>query len=158
MNEEEAAPRPTSFLGFGFGNKAKGLLVAWPGWESGKPGFGFPLFHPGHAGRWECGNLALFARFPRDGGKRGKAAFAFPRFPRARHFHGLVPAAYTVLGATGDSILHRLNNCVRAADIFCARSVSLIFNATSSSRAKLMFGFKYFSAPAKDFHFSYGVA
>ena len=36
---------------------------------------------------WECGNLAVFARFPRGGGKSGKAGFAFPRFPRARHFH-----------------------------------------------------------------------
>jgi|SRR5580698_657734 hypothetical protein len=139
--------------------KQSELLVAWPVWESGKPVFGFPLFHPGYAGRWECGNLALLARFPRDGGKRGKAAFAFPRFPRARHFHGLFRRSdYAVLGATGDSILHRLNNCPRAAAILRARSVSLIFNATSSSRAKLRFGFKYFSASAKDFHFSYGVA
>src|SRR5579872_2802417 len=57
-------------------------------WESGKPAFGFPLSQGREAGRWECGNLALSARFPRDGGKSGKAVFAFPLFPRARHFHG----------------------------------------------------------------------
>src|ERR1041384_6545363 len=56
-------------------------------WESGKPDFGFPLSHRREAGLWECGNLALFARFPRGGGKSGKAVFAFPLFPRARHFH-----------------------------------------------------------------------
>jgi len=36
---------------------------------------------------WKCGNLALFARFPRNGGKRGNPAFGFPRFPPFRHFH-----------------------------------------------------------------------
>ena len=41
----------------------------------------------GDARLWECGNLAPFARFPRGGGKRGKAACAFPLFPRHRHFH-----------------------------------------------------------------------
>src|SRR5689334_20333593 len=43
-------------------------------------------------GRWECENLAAVARFSRDGGKRGKPAFGFPRFPRARHFHGPLAA------------------------------------------------------------------
>ena len=38
--------------------------------------------------RWESGNPALFAGFPRDGGNGGKPVFGFPRFPRARLFHG----------------------------------------------------------------------
>src|SRR6202030_3670970 len=43
---------------------------------------------------WECGNLAFFARFPRNGGKRGNPAFGFPRFPPFRHFHS---SLFTVL-------------------------------------------------------------
>src|SRR6266436_5915213 len=62
----EAAQRPTSFLEFWFLRKREQ--------ES--------------SGRWECGNPAWLAGFPRDGGKRGKPGFGFPRFPRARHFHG----------------------------------------------------------------------
>src|ERR1035437_5401767 len=73
-------------------NRQIALVVACPAWESGKPDFGFPLFHPGHARLWECGNLAPWARFPRGRGKRGKAAFAFPRFPWTRHFHSPPPA------------------------------------------------------------------
>lgn len=34
-------------------------------------------------GLWECGNLAVFARFPRRGGR------AFWARPRRRHFHSL---------------------------------------------------------------------
>ena len=34
-------------------------MVARPGWESGKPAFGFPLFHPPSSPElWKCGNLA----------------------------------------------------------------------------------------------------
>src|ERR1035441_7776988 len=75
------------FLVFGSENRQTAVVVACPAWESGKPDFGFPLSHPGHARLWECGNLAPLARFPRGCGKRGKAAFAFPRFPWTRHFH-----------------------------------------------------------------------
>jgi hypothetical protein len=56
----------------------------------GKVGNLILVFHfsiRGDARLWECGNLALLARFPRGGGKRGKAACAFPLFPRHRHFH-----------------------------------------------------------------------
>jgi hypothetical protein len=65
-------------------------VVARPAWKSGKPACGFPLFHPGRrvaVGMWE--SRPPLARFPRGRGKRGKAVFAFPRFPRTRHFHGL---------------------------------------------------------------------
>src|ERR1035441_3335299 len=47
--------------------------------------FHFPLL--GEAWRWECGNLAVLARFPRAGGECGKPALGFPLSPWARHFH-----------------------------------------------------------------------
>src|SRR5664279_526628 len=59
-------------------------------WKSGKPAFGFPLFHPLRpSAPWECGNLAcLWRDFQGARGKRGKPAVGFPRFPQPRHFHG----------------------------------------------------------------------
>ena len=58
-------------------------------WESGKPAFGFPLFHPPSSSElWECGNLACSWRDLQGArGKSGKPAFGFPRFPQPRHFH-----------------------------------------------------------------------
>ena len=58
-------------------------------WESGKPAFGFPLFHPPSSPElWECGNLAVFWRdFQGARGKSGKPALGFPHFPQPRHFH-----------------------------------------------------------------------
>src|SRR5712692_3648985 len=70
-----------------FREKQTGVVIADRVWKSGKPAFGFPLFHRGPPPLWECGNLALCARFPRGCGKRGKPAFGFPRFPQPRHFH-----------------------------------------------------------------------
>src|SRR5437879_2164144 len=69
----EAVQRPTSFLEFWFLRKREQ--------ES--------------SGRWECGNPAWLAGFPRDGGKRGKPGFGFPRFPRARHFPRPLSGAVT---------------------------------------------------------------
>src|SRR5882672_4147376 len=77
------------FLVFRFSDREQ--VVVASGW--GKVGNLFLVFHfplVAKPGRWECGNLAPLARFPRDGGKSGKAVFAFPLFPRARHFHGPV--------------------------------------------------------------------
>ena len=125
-------------------------------WESGKPAFGFPLFHGREAGLWECGNLAFFARFPRGGGKRGKAAFAFPRFPRARHFHSPRPR-YRKRGGSGDCTLHCRSSRDLAAFIWRAHSVSLIASASSSKSAKLRPGLRYCSACSSDFSFSNGV-
>jgi len=47
-------------------------------WESGKPAFGFPLFHAaqGFVGMWESQ-----LRFPRAVENEGKPGFGFPRFP-----------------------------------------------------------------------------
>ena len=50
------------------------------------PAFGFRELNR-RCGRWKCGNLAFFARFPRGGGKSGKPVFWFstlsagPAFP-----------------------------------------------------------------------------
>src|ERR1022692_4918160 len=46
-------------------------------WESGKPAFGFPLFHPPSSPElWECGNLAgLWRDFQGARGKSGEACF-----------------------------------------------------------------------------------
>src|ERR1700746_2452443 len=38
--------------------------------------------------RWKSGNLALLARFPREGGSRRKPGFGFRRLPGSRLFHG----------------------------------------------------------------------
>ena len=38
------------FWGFGFEDRDPVVVVACAAWKSGKPGFGFPLFHPAHAG------------------------------------------------------------------------------------------------------------
>src|SRR5689334_3095593 len=48
-------------------------------WESGKPAFGFPLFHC----RRGCGNVGI-AQFAisKDGGRGGKPGVGFPRRPR----------------------------------------------------------------------------
>jgi hypothetical protein len=126
--------------------------------------FHFPI--RGEAELWECGNLARWARFPRDGGKRGKAVLAFPRFPRARHFHsslrafrcGAVVSSAPLQALDGDSILHRRNSCALATVILRAHSVSLIFRALCSRIAMLMPGFKYCSGCSSPFSFSYGVA
>src|SRR5580698_6333241 len=45
-----------AFLYFGPEDKETRAVVASPAWESGKPDFGFPLFHPGRCqavGMWE---------------------------------------------------------------------------------------------------------
>jgi hypothetical protein len=144
------------FFGFLCCERQTGVVVACAAGESGKPGFGFPLFHAAHAGLWECGNLAVWARFPRGGGKRGKAAFAFPRFPWPRHFHSL-PARYRNGGGSGDCTLHCRSSRDLAAFIRRAHSVSLIASASRSNSAKLSPGLRYCSARSSDFSFSSGV-
>jgi len=53
--------------------------------SSSLPGLSLRFRPPrGAVGMWK--SRGFFARFPRGGGKSGKAAFAFPFFPRARHF------------------------------------------------------------------------
>src|SRR5450755_3794359 len=66
--EGEARPRACVFL----------LEIEKPWrWESGKPVFGFPFFHPtSPSGLWECGNLACCWRdFQRGSWKEGEACF-----------------------------------------------------------------------------------
>jgi len=66
-------------------------------WESGKPAFGFPLFHPPSSSElWECGNLAgLWRDSQGTRGKRGKPACGFPRFPQDRHFHSSLTSRWS---------------------------------------------------------------
>ena len=73
-------------------------------WESGKPAFGFPLFHPPSPPElWKCGNRAAFWRdFQGARGKSGKPVFGFPRFPQFRHFHSSA-LAFVRGGAPGTS-------------------------------------------------------
>ncbi len=157
-DEEEAAGRPTSFSGFWVlkernGARRRELRVGkWETW------FWFSTFPSG--AKPGCGNVGI-SRCLRDSqgaGERGeKLLLLFPSF------HGPVIStapfrAHTVLGATRDSILQRRSSCNLAAAIFRAHSVSLSFRAIRSSCVKLTLGFRYFSAPGKAFHFSYGVA
>jgi hypothetical protein len=128
----EAAQRPISFLWFLVFREKKGVH--------------------GRERLWECGNLALSARFPRDGGKRGKPVFGFPRFPRARHFH-----SFRYLNFGNDSVWHCRSNLALAALIRRAHSVSLITSARFSSSGKLNPGFKNRSASGSDCSFSNGV-
>jgi hypothetical protein len=52
-------------------------------WESGKPAFGFPLFHPlRRRGCVECGNRAAISK---DCGKRGVLSVS-PSFPQASFY------------------------------------------------------------------------
>jgi PAS fold len=77
-------------------------------WESGKPAFGFPLFHPPSSPElWKCGNLAcLWRDFQGARGKSGKPAVGFPRFPQPRHFHSSLPLGFAaLLGRIADGAL-----------------------------------------------------
>jgi hypothetical protein len=65
------------------GMDVRGLVFVFLGerivrWESGKPGFGFPLFHP--LRRRPVGNVGIAQRFPR-------AVESGVCFPSVRHFH-----------------------------------------------------------------------
>ena len=62
-------------MGLGAGFKKEGPLWRW---ESGKPGFGFPLFQP--LRRRPGGNVGIAQRFPRTV-ESGLC------FPSVRHFH-----------------------------------------------------------------------
>jgi hypothetical protein len=86
--EREARPRPwftPGGKGIRGGGKVGNLLLVFH--------FSIRLLPPE---LWKCGNLAFFARFPRNGGKRGNPAFGFPRFPPFRHFHS---SFFTVLSS-----------------------------------------------------------
>src|SRR5258708_3950032 len=108
-----------------------------------------------------CGNVGI-SRLLRDfqgAVERGeKLLLLFHAFHGPDISIGLRARSHTVSRVSGDSLLQRRSNATLAAVIFRAHSVSLIFSATWSSRAKLMPSLKYFSASGKLFHFSYGVA
>src|ERR1700688_403950 len=113
------------------------------------PQAGWALFWFYKRNRRGCGNVEI-SRCLRDFqgtvGRGGKLLLLFHAFHGPIISTALSFSPYAVFCATGDSVLQRLSNCPLAAVILRAHSVSLIFNAASSSRAKLIFGFKYFSA------------
>ena len=73
------------FVGFWFQQRPSSSARA-PGGKVGNRVLVFHFSRRRTPGRWECENPAF--GFSRGGGKRGKPGFGFPRFPRARHFHG----------------------------------------------------------------------
>src|ERR1035441_162157 len=102
LKRQAADERLAAFL-LSFGRNARGFGFAVRKRDSQSPSRAsrgsvgnrslvFLALPRGDAWRWECGNLAVLARFPRGGGKRGKPVRGFPRFPPPRHFHGPVVA------------------------------------------------------------------
>src|SRR5215469_11852915 len=105
------------------------VLVFWEidqsgRWESGKPAFGFPLFHPPSSPElWKCGNLACFWRdFQGARGKSGKPAFGFPRFPQPRHFHSSLRLGCTAVRGFPARINKRTPDQVRSIQFGPTRS------------------------------------
>ena len=118
------------------------------------------VFHAlprGDAWRWECGNLAALARFPRGGGRGGNLFVVFHAFHRPVISTALVRRRHRNRGGTRDSVLQSRNNFALVVVIFRAHSVSLICIARCSKSAKLMFFFKCFAASGMACSFSYGV-
>ena len=68
---------------------------------SGKVENLFLVFHFSTPSRGR-GNVEIAQRFPRAVGNEGKPGFGFPRFPRARHFHGLLVLLRTALVVHAD--------------------------------------------------------
>ena len=156
---EEAAPRPNSFLGFWVLREANRDRRREPRVGKRETRFRFSAFPRGAAPG--CGKVGISRRW-RD--SQGAVESMEKPLSLFHAFHGPVvstapPGAFVqLLGGVGDSILQRRNNCALAAVIFRAHSVSLIFCAVFSICAKLASGFKYRSASSSDFSFSYGVA
>ena len=143
------------FLVFGLEGETR-FVVARGGGKVGNLVFVFHFSRAAKAGLWECGNLVVWTRFPRGGGKGGKAAFAFPGFPRTRHFHG-PPVRYRNGGGTGACTLQCRSSRALAAFILRAHSVSLTTSASRSNSAQLEPGLRYCSARSRDGSFSKGV-
>src|SRR5580658_4358391 len=131
------------FLGFGFEETDLVVVVACAAWKSGKPGFGFPLFHPAHAGAvgmWESRGVGEISK--------GRWEVWETGFWVSHTFHR--PGISTALvwlhrkrGGIGDSLLHRRRSLALAAFIFSAHSVSLIASAHASICWKVIPGLRY---------------
>ena len=126
----------------------------------GKVGNLILVFHFPIRGMPGCGNVGI-SRLWRD--SQGAVERGEKLLLLFHAFHGpgisiALRAPQFVPRGSADSLLQRRSSTPLAAAIFRAHSVSLIFCATASSRAKLIPSFKYFSASGKLFHFSYGVA
>jgi hypothetical protein len=108
-------------------------------WESGNPAFGFPLFHgtprssasspsctriKQPSALWKCGNLAVFARFPRRHGNGGKHAVRFHRFhPPAFPQRSVQAATIYIISVWGTRSPSRIAKRCKAAFQFCTGMV-----------------------------------
>src|ERR1039458_9181510 len=163
--DKAAADERLTALLLSFGRNARGFGFAVRKRDSqspsrasrGRVGNRSLVFHPlprGDAWRWECGNLAVLARFPRGGGKRGKPRTGFP-LPVIST--ALLWRLHRNLGGSSDSVLQSRSNFAFTVVILRAHSVSLICIARCSKSAKLMFCFKCFAASGMACNFSCGV-
>src|ERR1035438_6454343 len=88
---------------FGSEKRQTAVVVACPAWESGKPDFGFPLSHPGHARLWECGISRLW-RDSQGAVERGeKLLLLFHAFHGPGISIALPVRPHAVSRASGDS-------------------------------------------------------
>jgi len=127
------------FLGLGFGAKETVVVVACTVWESGKPVFGFPLFHAVHAwavGMWKSRGVCEISKGLWEEWETWvwfSTLSTAPAFPQPR-----LPCQRKRGGGIGDSLLQARNSLALAALIFLALSVSLMARANGSSRWKPM--------------------
>jgi hypothetical protein len=84
--DAEAAQRP--FLRFWFLETRTVIIIACAAWKSGKPAFGFPLFHPAQAGAVGMWKSRRFCEISKGRWKGWETAVWFstlstgPAFPR----------------------------------------------------------------------------
>ena len=158
LKDEEAAERPTSFLGFWVLREETEVIVASGGGKVENRGL---VFYFPTVAKLGCGNVGI-SRCLRD--FQGAVERVEKLLLLFHPFHGpgsstaffRVPGAgrFQLRGGRGDSILTRRKSWALAAAIFWAHSVSLIFCATWSNCAKLSWGFTCCWASSKLFNFS----
>ena len=141
IRDEEAAQRPTSFLGFWVfrsrGRRRVRRVEKWKTWVW------FSTFPSG--ARRGCGNVEI-SRGGRD--FQGPVGSVGNRFLVFHTFHG--PGISTAplrlhrkRGGIGDSLLQRRKSWAFAVFILSAHSVSLIARAHASIRLKVIPGLRY---------------
>lgn len=141
------------------GRPRTGVVVAK---RDGKVGNLFLVFHFSSSLRRGCGNVGI-SRSVRDFQGAGGGGESLPSAFHAFHSSAISTAlwgrrSYRKRGGNGDSIWHARRSLALAAPIRFAHAVSLMRLAILSNCTNPRFGFKYCSAFASDFSFSYGVA
>ena len=132
------------------------FVVAERAWTSGKPVFGFPLFHgrsAGAVGMWESRAVGEIPKGRWEGWETClwfSTLSTVPAFPQLPLFRVLPARSHFILR-------HLVNNASLAFCICCAASVSLIRLDCRSSSAAVIPSFKYFSQFGSETNFSYGV-